>query len=373
MDKRNTLVLTQYRDSGKYRNFLGFLYHFPNSYVNRFSELPAEGLFYEPGKNSKGKFFGYGKVESIIPDNENKGFHFATISDYQNFKNPVPHRDKKGQLIEGKSPHYNPQNAVRKIPGEIFDEICLDGGIQLYFKADAHLVKVLGEQLIGSEKVGILELVKNAIDANASYCKIRIEKISNLPTVDNYQFDEFEGPVIVVEDDGIGMDKDTIEKGWLRPASTLKTNVKEVLKLEREKFKQEGKLGSYNTLIEQLRKENGRIPLGEKGVGRFATHRLGKKLIIKTKPKNVDYEYVLKINWDLFDQYSETPIDLGSIGVELSRQGLSRDYGETNSGTQIIIYGGREGFSWGRTKIVEINESILRLNSPNPNPNRFKA
>jgi hypothetical protein len=38
------------------------------------------------------------------------------------------------------------------------------------FVADARLISVLGEQLIGSEKVGILELVKNAYDAGATIC-----------------------------------------------------------------------------------------------------------------------------------------------------------------------------------------------------------
>ncbi|MBK8344758.1 MAG: hypothetical protein IPL12_16605, partial [Bacteroidetes bacterium] len=80
----------------------------------------------------------------------------------------------------------------------------LDGGILLNFQADAHLVQVLGEQLIASERVGILELVKNSFDAGATYSKVRIEKIPNLDTipVSNYQFNEFGGPVIVIEDDG---------------------------------------------------------------------------------------------------------------------------------------------------------------------------
>ena len=69
---------------------------------------------------------------------------------------------------------------------------------------------------------------------------------------------------------------------------------------------------------------------------------------------------------------SETNVDLDSIGVELTRQSPSRDYGRTDSGTQVIVYGGRQGFEWDEEKIKEINGSILRLNTPNPNPNRIK-
>jgi len=46
---------------------------------------------------------------------------------------------------------------------------------QVKFVADARLISVLGEQLIGSEKVGILELVKNAYDAGATTCTVTIE------------------------------------------------------------------------------------------------------------------------------------------------------------------------------------------------------
>lgn len=84
--------------------------------------------------------------------------------------------------------------------------------------------------------------------------------------------------------------------------------------------------------------------MGEKGVGRFATHRLGKYLILKTKVSYLDYEYVLEINWDNFDEINGTLLNLNSIGISLKKQKPSRDYGETKSGTQIIIYGGREGF-----------------------------
>jgi len=250
--------------------------------------------------------------------------------------------------------------------------LCLDGGILLNFTADAHLVQVLGEQLIASERVGILELVKNSIDAGASYCNVKIEKVPNLTEIPKalYEFSDYDGPVIVVEDDGSGMTKEEIELGWLRPASTLKTNVKERLKIEREKAIKENKLETFETYLKVLKAENqGRIPLGEKGVGRFACHRLGKKLIIKTKIKDNKYEYVLKIDWDDFNFLDGSHKDLDEVKVILTRQAPSRDYGSKRSGTQLIIYGGREGFEFTMEEIKKINQTILKLNSPNPNPN----
>ena len=247
----------------------------------------------------------------------------------------------------------------------------MDGHILLNFESDSHLVNILGEQLIGSEKVGILELVKNSIDAGASYCKVRFEQVPQLPAADEsaYLYPELPGPVIVIEDDGTGMDMETIEKGWLRPASTLKTDVKLMLRTERENAQKSGNLTAYQTIVDQLKKEHGgRIPLGEKGVGRFATNRLGRQLMIRTKKTASADELVLRINWDDFDVEAGLSKDLNSIGVELTRESLSRDYGAKDSGTLIIIYGGRDNFEFDAEKIRDINKSIMRLNSPNPKP-----
>jgi len=200
-------------------------------------------------------------------------------------------------------------------------------------------------------------------------CKVRIE---NIPTLlrfngDEYTYPELQGPVIIIEDDGVGMNRETIENGWLRPASTLKTEAKDLLKLEKEKAAREGKLKVYDSLVSELKKKHGgRIPLGEKGVGRFATHRLGRSVIIKTKTNDFDYEYVLKIEWDRFENHENRHVDLDEIGFSLRRQEPSRSYGKRNSGTQIIMYGGRDNYELTPDRIKEINRSLLKLKSPSP-------
>lgn len=387
MKERNCLILTEYREDSDYNDFIGKYYHFPatvkKNYLAQFAELPIEIVYYEPDKKGEGVFYGYGKI--INPpflDKKTPDHYFVEISDFKLFSTPVSFKNESGEILEKiyNTDFYNYNNAVRRIKPQFLDELCLDGGILLNFKADAHLVQVLGEQLIASERVGILELVKNSIDAGASYCKVKIEKIPNIPAIAETlnEFNEFDGPVIIIEDDGSGMTKEQIELGWLRPASTLKTNVKERLKREREKAIRENKLETFENYLKILRTENkGRIPLGEKGVGRFASHRLGKKLLIKTKIEENSYEYVLKIDWDDFNFIDGTHKDLDDVKVTLTRQVPSRDYGSKGSGTQLIIFGGREGFELTENEIKEINRTILRLNSPNPNPNSktpaFKA
>jgi hypothetical protein len=381
MVNKSYLVLTQYRNDSSYNDFIGKYYHFPaneaKSYLKQFDTLPIEFIYYEPAKNGgKGEYYGFGRItKQPFEDKRESGYYFAEISEYKEFAKPVSLKNKLGINVEEQNnPHYNAQNAVRKIPSELLEEICLDGGIVLNIESDAHLIKVLGEQLIGSEKVGILELIKNSIDAQASYCRIRIEKVEKLPSIDvsDYEYPNLPGTVIIIEDDGIGMPKEVIEKGWLRPASTIKTNIKEQLKTEREKAFKSGNLGSYDALLTQLKKEHGRIPLGEKGVGRFATHRLGRYLELRTKTKDIPYELVLKIDWQEFDKIASDFINLNSIGISLFKEEPSRDYGKTQSGTKLIIYGGKEGFEWDKEEIVELTRSILNINSPNPQSKKFK-
>jgi signal transduction histidine kinase len=370
--EKSSLILTQLRDSSEYNNFVGRFYHFPEKYLGQFKTMPIDFVYYEGPENGEGVYFGFGKItKPPQKDKREPKYYFVEVEDYKPFAEPVSWKDSKGKNREAESPHYNAQNAVRKISPELLDEICLDGKIRLNFRADAHLIRVLGEQLIASEKIGILELIKNSYDAGASYCRVRIENIPALLPFDKkqYLFPDLPGPVIVIEDDGAGMTRDVIENGWLRPASTIKTAVKETIKQERAKAVAAGKLASYDKLIAEIKKERGgRIPLGEKGVGRFASHRLGRRLLLKTKVKNLDYEYVLDVDWDTFEAGEDGIKDLEKVGVSLTRQPPSRDYGKKQSGTQLIIYGSRDGFAWDLDTIEALNRSVLSLNSPNPSP-----
>jgi signal transduction histidine kinase len=379
MEPRNCFVLLQHREDSEYNDFIGRFYHFPQKYFNQLSKENIEFIYYEPKKRGEGVYFGTGKIGKVFSDKRESDQFFAEIIDYRPFTIPVPFLDNAGERREN-GLGYNVQNSVRSISPNTLDEICLDGGVQLSFKADAHLVQVLGEQLIASERVGILELVKNAFDAGATYCNVTIEKVPKLidMPLSSYTYGELEGPIIIIDDDGHGMTMEQIELGWLRPASIIKTNVKERIKRERDIAVSEGKLDTYDNFIDVLKTANkGRIPLGEKGVGRFAAHRLGRKLKIITKVSENSYEYVLDINWDDFNIIGGKHKDLDSVGIALFRQAPSRDYGEVNSGTRMIIYGGRDGFELTPEEINEINRTILKLNSPNPNPKNdvqvFKA
>lgn len=365
MTNTNCLVLMQKRSVSDYNDFIGMLYHFPQKYYKLLSSKSIKFIYYDPDARV---YFGTGEISDIFEDKREENYYFAKVLNYKPFFIEVPFKDKNNNPRETEST-YNAQNAVRRISQNILEDISLEGGVILNIESDAHLIKVLGEQLIGSEKVGILELIKNSIDAGASYCRVRIENIPNLPdlfSAKDKEYPNLPGPVVVIEDDGCGMSKEVIENGWLRPASTIKTNIKEQLKRQRENAKKTGNLGSYDALLKELTAARGRLPLGEKGVGRFAAHRLGRYLELRTKTKENSFELVLKIDWNDFDIIADKPVNLNSIGISLFKEPISRDYGVAESGTKLIIYGGKEGFSWGEKELQELNISILKLNSPKP-------
>src|SRR5262249_32133749 len=49
------------------------------------------------------------------------------------------------------------------------------------------------------------------------------------------------------------------------------------------------------------RSPRGRLPIGEKGVGRFAVHQLGHRLHLVSRAANAP-EVALHVNWDDFDR-----------------------------------------------------------------------
>src|SRR4051812_45189293 len=77
------------------------------------------------------------------------------------------------------------------------------------FRVDPLVVYRLGEELITDETQALLELIKNAYDADASYARVTIDTQT--------KSGEPGGEIgfIEVADDGFGMELDTIIGSWL--------------------------------------------------------------------------------------------------------------------------------------------------------------
>lgn len=190
----------------------------------------------------------------------------------------------------------------------------------------ARLIGLIGEDLISDEPVAVVELVKNAYDADATYAEVRFE--GKDPT----RPDE-----IVVLDDGIGMNLETVLEGWFEPGTITKRR--------------------------QDRSPRGRLYQGSKGIGRFAAARLAKKLLIETKRRGTAEGVVVELNWKDFDEASY--LDEIMVKYEV------RPVGRLNHGTRLTLRGLRK--QWSEEDYKEVHARLSRLISPFEEVSGFKV
>jgi len=203
---------------------------------------------------------------------------------------------------------------------------------KLIFKPRSRLLLQLGDQLIRNESIALLELIKNSYDADASVAKIIIKNVDNLG----------EGEIII-EDNGYGMTPKIIKNVWMEPGS-----------------------GYKDQIIKQLKRtpKFGRLPLGEKGIGRFAVHKLGDIIELITKAEGHPEVY-LKIDWNIFKKSGY----LDEFPVEI----IERDpvLYKNIPGTKIIIKKLKK--SWSRGMVRDVYRSVNSFCSPFDSPDSFRV
>lgn len=169
------------------------------------------------------------------------------------------------------------------------------------FEISSHIVRQLGEQLITDGLSALLELAKNSYDANASYVKITIDSNHTLPDVYRSRVGKVvlkEG-YILIEDDGSGMSEVEVLERWMTISYSNKRKIKE---------------GAAN--------QTSRYPLGDKGVGRLSTQKLGEILVLVTTKDEV--ETSLFVDWRDFvaeKKLSEIQFDIQSKPVPGAKKG----------------------------------------------------
>lgn len=159
---------------------------------------------------------------------------------------------------------------------------------ELKFKVNAGIKNIVGKELIHSDNIAIIELVKNAKDASASVCKIFFEN-EMLP----------KGRVIIT-DNGKGMTEYDIREKWLNVAYSEK------------KGQKKGNSVAANSDTPQ---GGDQYYAGSKGVGRFSCDRLAENLILYTKASTGDF-LKLTIHWGDFENRSISE-EMSSIPVWL--------------------------------------------------------
>jgi len=203
----------------------------------------------------------------------------------------------------------------------------------LAFKPRARMLMLLGDQLIRDAGIAVFELVKNAYDADATEASVTLSHVT-----------DSERGRVFVEDNGCGMSWEQIVNIWLEPGTDY-----------RKKQKQSG----YRT------PRFHRLPLGEKGVGRFAAHKLGRYITVITRQKDSP-EVVVSVDWDAFltEKY------LSGTLVSVKERAPQYFTGES-TGTRIEISKLNEELS--RGTIRQIHRSVNSITSPFRGPADFTA
>lgn len=212
----------------------------------------------------------------------------------------------------------------------------------------ARIMRTLGEELISSEIVAVIELVKNSYDADAGYVCIRFEG----------ELAVGEGAVSI-EDDGHGMSLAVVEGSWMEPATNNK-------KAQRSSYFLQRRL------------------LGEKGVGRFAAARLASDLELVTRSVGSENEVYAFFDWSQFDN-DDAYLDQVLILAEertpqefvMGREHPSEAPGphgdlrrDGSHGTLLRMNGLKR--AWGDREVYSLKRSLSRLISPFDSEKKFK-
>lgn len=206
--------------------------------------------------------------------------------------------------------------------------------IKLNFQPKARLLLQLGDQLIRSESIALLEVIKNSYDADANICRVTMKKI-DFPKKGE----------IIIEDDGHGMDANIIKNVWMQPGSDYKLKIIDSIK-ESDKER--------------------RVPIGEKGIGRFGVHKLGYRIELVSKMTDKK-EIYLNINWKDFEKDDL----LKNIMVDLQERDEPEYFGDGKTGTRIIIKELKS--KWSRGAIRELYRAVNSLSSPFDAIDSFKV
>jgi len=193
--------------------------------------------------------------------------------------------------------------------------------IQRIRPAGRHILTI-GRDLIQDNYAAVVELVKNAYDADSPNVNIEFKASDDLSRYS-----------IVISDHGHGMSRDDIINKWMVPSTSDK--------------------------VDRRKSPAGRVMQGSKGVGRYATSILGSNLYLETVhngDENVGEKTTVYLEWEPFKdaQY----LDDVEIIVETEKTSESQ-------GTRLTIEGDEEFLSeWGENQFDKLRDELKKLQSP---------
>ena len=189
--------------------------------------------------------------------------------------------------------------------------------------AGRHLLTI-GRDLIQDNYAAIVELVKNAYDADSESVEIHF-KATEKPS-ENVIGNPEKRIEITVRDYGHGMSQDTVINKWMVPSTPDK--------------------------LERRTSPEGRTMQGRKGIGRYAASMLGSTLLLETVSKEDSEKTTVLVNWHDFE--TSKYLDDVEILVETHLT-------DEHSGTTLTIEGGEEYYKeWNEKQFNNLNfEGIM--------------
>ena len=193
--------------------------------------------------------------------------------------------------------------------------------IQRIRPAGRHILTI-GRDLIQDNYAAVVELVKNAYDADSPNVNIEFEASDDLSRYS-----------IVISDHGHGMSRDDVINKWMVPSTSDK--------------------------VDRRKSPAGRVMQGSKGVGRYATSILGSNLYLETVhngDENVGEKTTVYLEWEPFKnaQY----LDDVEIIVETEKTSESQ-------GTRLTMEGDKKFLSeWGKDQFDKLRDELKKLQSP---------
>lgn len=136
----------------------------------------------------------------------------------------------------------------------------------LKFNVTARTAKLIGLENFANAEGAVIELVKNAYDADSKVCYVVFD-IQATP----------KDSAIYIIDKGFGMTDEVIENQWMT-------------------------IGTDDKLIHAQSSRTGRVKSGAKGIGRFALNRLGTETEMLTFPDDREEGFRWVLDWRAFDQ-----------------------------------------------------------------------
>lgn len=192
--------------------------------------------------------------------------------------------------------------------------------------AGRHLLTI-GRDLIQDSYAAIVELVKNAYDADSKSVEIHF-KATEKPS-ENISGNPEKRIEITVRDYGHGMSQDTVINKWMVPSTPDK--------------------------LERRTSPDGRIMQGRKGIGRYAASMLGSTLLLETVSEDAEKTTVL-VDWRDFEK-SEY---LDDVEILVESHSTKEPHGTT-----LTIEGGQDYYKeWDKNQFIKLNFELKKLISP---------